>query len=243
MRNKAIFFTVYNRIEYLKPTLEQWRYVKNLEHYDIYFRIDPSEKTEDIVEEINKFSNDVNVNIKTILNLEKQGCAKNTWNGFNHLFNTHTNTYDFVILAEDDILPSTDVADYFSFLERKYKDDKEIAVISANYEFPDNEQYSVSRVPIFRGQIWGTWKNIWNEFMKDTWDFDYSTGVDGGPSGWDWNLSLRVLPDNNLKTLVPHSSRSQHIGVNGIHCEPEIFEGTQLKSFKLNRPWKDLSEV
>jgi hypothetical protein len=239
MKNKAIFFTVHNRPDYLRSTLEQWKVVENLSEYDIYFRIDPSDVTENVVEEINSFSNAISSNVKTILNLEKQGCAHNTWNGFNTLFND----YEFLILAEDDIIPSTDIANYFTFLERKYRNDEEIAVISANYEFPEYDKHSVSRVPIFRGQIWGTWKSIWDSYIKDTWDFDYSSGVDGGPSGWDWNLTLRVLPENNLKCIVPHSSRSQHIGVNGLHCDEEIFDGTQMKSFKSHREWKDLVEV
>lgn len=239
MRNKAIFFTAYERLEYLRPTLEQWRNVRSLDKYDIYFRVEPSKVLEDVIEEINKFAHDVNTEVRTILNLEKQGCAKNTWNGFNDLFNK----YNFVILTEDDILPSTDVAEYFDSLERKYRDDNEIVAISANYEFPGNDPYSISRVGVFRGQIWGTWKNMWETYLKDTWDFDYSSGVDNGPSGWDWNLTLRIIPQNNLKMIVPHASRSQHIGVKGLHCDEDIFEGTQMKSFKPERPWKELIEV
>jgi hypothetical protein len=239
MNNKAIFFTVYNRVSYLSETLNQWKNVRGIEDYTMYFRVDPSEITERVIDEINNFSSSVKSNVKIILNLEKQGCASNTWNGFNQLFNE----YDFVILAEDDILPSTDLLEYFSFLQRKYRDDESVAVISANYEFEGYSPYSVSKVDIFRGQIWGTWKDRWEKYIKDTWDFDYSTGVDDGPSGWDWNLTLRVLPQNNLKTVVPHSSRSQHIGVNGLHCGPEMFDSTQMKSFKIHREWKELIEV
>lgn len=239
MKEKAIFFTVFNRIEYLIPTLEQWRKVEDLHTYDIYFRVEPSNIVEAIMDKIHDFKNDVSADVFIILNHETQGCAKNTWNGFDTLFQK----YNFVILTEDDILPSTDVCKYFNFLERKYRDDQEIAVISANYEFPDYNQYQVSRVSIFRGQIWGTWKNRWDSYIKDTWDFNYSTAVDGGPSGWDWNLTLRVLPNNNVKTIVPHASRSQHIGVHGIHCDSTIFDETQMNSFKPVRAWKELSEV
>ena len=239
MADKAIFFTVFNRLEYLKQTLDQWKNVRGLDQYDIYFRVEPSELTEDVVDEISKFSNSVNTSVRSILNLEKQGCAHNTWNGFNSLFDK----YNFVVIAEDDILPSTDVAEYFTFLERKYTDDLDVLTISANYEFPGNDPYAVSKVDIFRGQIWGTWKNRWDSFIKDTWDFDYSSGVDGGPSGWDWNLTLRVIPNNNLKSIAPHSSRSQHIGENGLHCDPSMFGETQMKSFKAERPWKDLVEL
>jgi hypothetical protein len=104
MKNKAIFFTTYNRPDYLSETLDSWQNVRGIEDYDIYFRVDPSEHTENIIEQISKFSNKINADVRTILNLEKQGCAHNTWNGFDQLFNT----YNFVILTEDDILPSTD---------------------------------------------------------------------------------------------------------------------------------------
>ncbi|MEY4332159.1 MAG: hypothetical protein RLZZ196_897 [Bacteroidota bacterium] len=239
MRDKAIFFTAYNRIQYLIPTLEQWKKVEDISLYDIYFKVEPSEIVETVMDQIHKFKNDVNTDVYIILNHEIQGCARNTWNGFNELFDK----YNFVILTEDDILPSSDVCKYFNFLERKYRDDNSVAVISANYEFEGYSPYSVSKVDIFRGQIWGTWKNRWENYIKDTWDFDYSTSENNGPSGWDWNLTLRVLPKNNLKTIVPHSSRSQHIGVVGLHCDQEIFDSTQMKSFKPERAWKDLVEV
>jgi len=239
MKSKAIFFTVYNRPDYLSKTLTSWENVRGMEDYDIYFRIDPSSETENVIEQINIFSNNINSDVKIILNLEKQGCAHNTWNGFNQLFKD----YNFVILAEDDITPSTDAVEYFSFLERKYKYDPSVAVISANYEFPGYSPYTVSKVDVFRGQIWGTWKDRWETYIRDTWDFDYSSGDNGGPSGWDWNLTLRVLPKNNLKTIVPHSARSQHIGVNGLHCDESMFDTTQMKSFKANREWKELIEA
>lgn len=239
MKDKAIFFTAYNRFHYLIPTLEQWRNVDGLDNYDIYFRVEPSSVQDIVIDEINKFKNDISSEVNIIINNEIQGCAKNTWNGFNDLFQK----YNFVILTEDDILPSSDVCKYFEFLENKYRDDSEVAVISANYEFEGFSENLVSKVGIFRGQIWGTWKDMWDKHIKDTWDFNYSTGENGGPSGWDWNLTLRVLPKNNLKTVVPHSSRSQHIGVKGLHCNEEMFNETQFKSFIPIREWKDLVEA
>ena len=112
-----------------------------------------------------------------------------------------------------------------------------------NYEKDEWSDTKISRLPIFRGQIWGTWKDVWNKYIKNTWDFGYDTSENGGPSGWDWNLTLRVLPKNNLKTIAPHSSRSQHMGINGLHCNEEIFLETQFKSFKFNRSWDELIEV
>jgi len=239
MKNKVVVFTVFEREDYLKETLKQWATVRGLEEYDIYFRIEPSGNVESIVDIIHEFKDKVNTDVYTVHNHKVLGCALNSWTAFNDLLQK----YEFVILAEDDILVSDDILEYFNYLQRKYRDDKEVAVISANYEFEGYAKDLVSKVGIFRGQVWGTWRDRWENFIRDTWDFDYSTSVDGGPSGWDWHMSLRVFPENKLKSIVPHSSRSQHIGVNGIHCDESIFDGTQMKSFKLHRPWKDLSEV
>ena len=239
MKDKVVVFTAYNRDDYLKETLDKWSNVRGLDKYDFYFRIEPSDKTEIITDLIHDFKSKVNTDVFTIHNYQLLGCAMNTWTAFNDLFQK----YDFVILAEDDITPSDDVLEYFTFLERKYKSDPEVASISANFEFEGYDRHSVSKIDTFRGQIWGTWKDRWENYIRDTWDFAYNTSVNGGPAGWDWNLSLRVLPKNKLKCVVPHASRSQHIGVNGIHCDQTVFDGTQMKSFRFERPWKDLVEV
>lgn len=238
MKEKAIFFTVYNRIEYLIPTLEQWLNVDSLDEFDIYFRVEPSDIREDILNEIKLFQNRVGAEVNIILNNEKQGCAKNTWNGFEELFKN----YNFVILTEDDILPANDVCKYFNFLEKKYRDDGQVAAISANYEFDGHDESLVAKVPFFRGQIWGTWKNIWELYIRDTWDYAYDTAEDNGPAGWDWNMTLRVFPKNNLVCVVPHAARSQHIGINGIHCDEEVYSKTIMSSFKKERAWKELIE-
>lgn len=239
MRSKAIFFTVYNRIDYLKESLEQWLFVEDVNEYDIYFRVEPSDIIDDVLNEIESFRNKINAHTIVMVNDTKQGCGRNTWNGFEDLFSK----YNFVILTEDDILPAADVCKYFTYLENKYREDSDIAVISANYEFEGYSDVKVARIPIFRGQIWGTWKDRWQKYIRDTWDFAYDTGEDGGPSGWDWNLTLRVLPKNNLKTIAPHAARSQHIGIKGLHCDENVFESTQMKSFNKNRYWEELIEA
>lgn len=239
MKERVVVFTAYNRDDYLKESLDKWSNVRGLDEYDFYFRVEPSDKLEIMTSLINDFKTKTSTDVFIIHNEELLGCGKNTWNAFNDLFKD----YNFVILAEDDITPSEDILEYFTFLEKKYKDDQEVAIISANYEFNEYDINYVSRVDFFRGQIWGTWKDCWDKYIRDTWDFAYDTSENGGPSGWDWNLTLRVLPRNKLKSIVPHSSRSQHIGVNGIHCNPDVFDGTRMNSFKFDISWKDLVEL
>lgn len=236
---KCIVFTAYNRPQYLEKTLEKWLNVDLINEQDIYFSIDPSGQIHRIIELITDFKNKINANVYIHTNEELYGCAKNTWSVIDRAFEQ----YDFVIVAEDDIFPSKDVLKYFDYLINKYNNDEQVAVICTNYEKDDWDQTKISRYEGFRVQIWGTWKEMWNKYIKDTWDFDYSTGVNGGPSGWDWNLTLRVIPNNNIKSIVPHSSRSQHMGELGVHCNPDIFESTQYKSFREDYSWDELVEV
>lgn len=240
MRDIAVVFTAYNRTDYLEQTLQAWSKVNNIDKFDIYFSVEPSDKVEDIKKMLKDFGDKVYSNVHVKYNKELMGCAKNTWSSLDYLFSK----YNFVILAEDDILPSKDIVDYFIYLENKYRDVSDVAVISASNRAGESDPTFVAKTPGFPGLIWGTWAKYWNKYFKDTWDFDYSTGTEENPqSGWDWNLTLRVMPQNNLWSIYPVASRSQHIGVNGIHCDENIFEETTSISFKENHEWKDLVEV
>ena len=240
MRDKAIVFTAYNRIDYLEQTIDAWSKVDNLYKFDIYFSVEPSDKIDVIKSMLKKFGDKVYSNVHVKYNEELYGCAKNTWKSLNYLFNR----YDFVILAEDDIVPSQDIADYFIYLEEKYRDIDEVAIISASNRAGENKPTQVVRTPGFPGLIWGTWSKYWKNYFRDTWDFGYTTGTPETPqSGWDWNLTLRIMPKNNLWCIYPVASRSQHIGINGLHCNEEIFDETTSPSFKERHEWKELVEV
>ena len=239
MKNKAVVFTGFNRVDYFTKTMLSWSKVENIQSYDFYFRLEPSDKRMEMIYLIDNFSKENKVECNIILNDKVLGCGKNTWLAFEELFKL----YNFVILAEDDIDVSHDILNYFDFLELRYRDDKDVAIISANYEVDKFREDHVTRLEIFRGQVWGTWKEYWDKFIKETWDFAYDSSENGGPSGWDWNLTLRVLPRNNLKTIAPHSSRSQHIGIDGLHSNTEVYPLTTMSSFKKENVWTELTEV
>jgi GT2 family glycosyltransferase len=238
MKNKAIVFTVYNRTEYLSQTLNAWAKVKDLDQFDIYFRVEPSDKLRQVGDIIKKFANSVKANVHIGVNHKRYGCAKNSYTALDEAFKK----YNFVILAEDDIEPSADVANFFSELNNKYMDDKLVGAIVANHEEPGYAVDKVSKVDFFRGLIWGTWKHQWDKYIKDTWDFAYETAGEEGLGGWDWNISLRVFPSNNLKVVVPHASRSQHIGIFGIHSDDKSYYEGIRESFKEDFIWDTLEE-
>lgn len=229
----AIIFTVYNRGYYLSETLDSWLDVNNLDLFDIYFKVEPSDKLEEILCLIEIFRTKVNTTTYIIINSERLGCAKNTFDAFELMFKN----YDFCILAEDDFIVSDDVCQYFVFLENMYKNENRIASITASCSLSKNYHTDkVIKKCTFTGRIWGTWKHIWNTYMRDTWDFGYKH------NGWDWNLSSEVYPKNNLYQIQPMVSRSNHIGVNGIHCDKDIFNQTTSSSFNISNKWDTLCE-
>lgn len=238
LSRKAIVFTAFDRVEYLKKTLDSWAKVRMIQEYDIYFKVEPSDKVNEICEIINNFAIKIGNIVNVDVNNKVMGCATNTWFALDKSFEI----YDFVILAEDDIVVSEDVCEYFTYLENKYKNDEDVAVISANTKWDTTDQNSICKEQKFNGLVWGTWKKIWDAYFKDTWDWNYSSGG-SGPSGWDWNLTLRILPNNNLFSIHPLTSRSQHIGEEGIHCNSDIFNLTQSVSFKENYEWENLELI
>ena len=233
--NKAIVFTVFNRFDYLKKTLDSWSQVIGLNKYDFYFKVEPSDQLESVENVIKNFEDKIEKPVKVIVNNRVMGCAANTWFAFDDLFQK----YDFVILAEDDIIVSKDVLEYFDEAESMFREDKSISIISANTKWHTSDPSIVIKEQAFNGLVWGTWKEDWENYFKDTWDFNYSSG-NGTQSGWDWNITLRVLPSNNLFSIHPHVSRSQHIGVEGLHCSEDIFDMTQSPSFNNDNVWESL---
>lgn len=234
---KALFFTAFNRVGYLKETLASWAKVENFDGWHIGFYIEPSDVIDQIGQVIKSFLDDINFDSYSIhYNQELLGNATNTWQGFEDLFND----YDFVVLAEDDVIVSKDVLRYFDETEKMYRNDYEAAVISANTKWDTSDPTLVVREQGFNGLVWGTWKKYWTSYFSKDWDKDYSS--DPVHNGWDWHLNLRLMPNNNLKNINPLASRSNHIGINGIHCDDSIFDQTQSPAFKDDYTWEFITE-
>lgn len=238
-KDKAIVFTAFDRVDYLRETLNAWSKVRDLDKFDIYFRVEPSKKNKEILSVIKSFKNSVKANVFVDINDELLGCARNTHTVLSQAFKK----YRFVILAEDDVTPSADLAQFFIELDKRYQDDKTIGAIVANHEEPENDPTKFSKIDFFRGLIWATWKYQWDTYLRDTWDFDYSTAGEEGLSGWDWHIALRIFPQNNLKVLVPHASRSQHIGVFGIHSDDKSYHEGVRQSYRDDFIWDSLTEA
>lgn len=228
--NVVLAFTAYNRVDYLKQTLSSWLKT-NLELVtSVQFYIEPSDKLDEITKVIDDFAAKCPVPVIKHVNPERYGVLKNPWKLFENLFDFQLAT--FVILAEDDFDVSPDTLDFID-ATRSQAQPKTLAICCKNVsESSDENPATFTYDEGFSGNIWGNWKENWRKYLKDTWDFDYSSGnADGTSSGWDHHIGKRIMPKNGLKCLVPTASRSWHLGVQGVHTTPEGYNETVTWNF------------
>lgn len=216
---RALFITAANRPEYFRETMNSWRKVRGFYDWHVFVRLEPTDRVPEhnaIIEELEHEKIHVQVNPQVY------GVLHHPWVGFEELFRL----FEFVVRAEDDLLVSDDVLEFFEWASETYRDDQEIAAVVAHSK--EDTQYhieSIRRDDQFSPWVWGTWQDRWAEYISDTWDHDYSTynGSPGNQAGWDWNLDTRVLPSLGKKVIHPVSSRVKNIGVYGVHGTPDNF--------------------
>lgn len=221
---KAIVFTAYDRPNYLRAALKSWAHVRHLHNWEIVARIEPGlyhEQIRDIFLDFQETTGHRNMTV--LVNEERLGVLHHPWVAMNDLFERY---YDFVIRAEDDLLVSNDILEYFEWAARRWNaPHSAIASVHGFSREGNDDPSGVELRPDFDPLIWGTWRHMWVNIIRDTWDHDYSTYNDepGNQAGWDWNLNTRVYPRNGLLGVYPSSSRVDNIGVHGTHSTPENF--------------------
>lgn len=241
LQNQTILaFTCADRPQYLKPTLDSWLGTDLSLVSSVHFFIEPTDKRDECVAVIDEFAAKSPVPIIKHFNKEKLGVLRNPWHLFDHCFRIEGAKY--VILGEDDFLVSPDVLNFFEHSKGEWVGDEWIGTTMATCakwvgKDADNNPAGWHRTSEFTGNIWMTDAGSWTQFLRGTWDFDYSSGKDDeSPAGWDWNLQLRVIPKNNLHCIVPTASRSKHIGISGVHCTEEVFDDTVAWNF-VDKPY------
>lgn len=218
----ALCITAYNRPDYLRKTLASWSKVCGIENATVYISIDPSEYEveREVVAVAKEFLRRNGGHYA--INPVRHGVLHHPWVVFDKLFSSG---FDFVIRAEDDLLVSDDTLAYFDWAEPVFRNDADVATIHAySYDYSTDSSL-VHKVPKFNPLVWGTWRDRWYGFMRDTWDHDYSTfnGQPGNQAGWDWHLNTRLYPARGLHGVYPLMSRVDNIGVHGTHSTPENF--------------------
>jgi hypothetical protein len=232
-----LVFTAYNRPQYLRESVSSWNAARNLRNWDATFYIEPS----DVQNEMSDVALNLNTSVTVVVNSEKLGVLVNPWNAVDSAF---TSGADFVVLAEDDVIVSQDVLEYFEWASEEYATGKGVLCVNAYSRIGEGNANQVVKDTAFSPLVWGIWRNRWFEYLRETWDKDYSTGnSDGSEAGWDWNIN-RIISDNNLTVIKPVLSRSDHIGqFDGTHMTPDLFEESRGLGFEQIRGRQRYNEV
>lgn len=225
----SIVFTSYKRPQYLKETLASWKNVRGIDDIDKFILIDPSPVQD---EQIKVIEESGLTRLGYTVNSYRYGVMENPFQALSWGFQAA----DFVILAEEDLIVSSDSLEYFQWASEAYNSKEALGVCSFTTEANSPEITKLEEA--FDVWVWGTWKESWETYLRDSWDHDYSTnnGIPGQQAGWDWNIS-RLTKSLHLPFVRPCSSRSQHIGkYDGQHMIPSEFEFHNSSSFQLDRP-------
>lgn len=221
-----IAFTVNNRPEYLRQTLESWSKVRGIGDCTLVFSCEPG------CPEAVQVASNVDFAHRIIWGVSPQrlGVLVNPRTALYHAFDILGG--DFAVLAEEDLIVSPDAIEFFTWCQR-YRDDPEVLAVTTyqHHEQPGGLQGAgpADWNPDDQWHFWvfGTWRDRWQNLLRDSWDCTYEENG-GGPlqRGFDWKIRNTLVRGKGMKMIAPSLARSQHIGrYGGVHCTPDQFEG------------------
>lgn len=240
--NKEIVFTGFNRPGYLRESISSWNQADGILDWDAWFLLEPSPVQDQMVREFNNLEA---YSIHGVINDQRLGVLKNPYTALKSSFDAGS---EFTILAEDDIVVSSDILSYFQWAMYEYKEDKSVLAVLAfsrnKAEINPEDTGSVARTKVFCPLIWATWDDRWRNYIEPNWDLDYSSGKpDGSQAGWDWNM-MRVAVREDKDFIYPAWSRSTHIGeFGGTHCSAQDFPESQAETFEQFRKFRLFKEI
>jgi hypothetical protein len=221
-----VSFTVHNRPDYLSETLDSWLQVRSDMQW--LFRCEPGCPA--AVSTCRSFTMPSTVTVNPVL----LGVLANPWHALEDAFATGA---DFAVLAEEDIIVSPDALEMFAWCQR-YRDDPSVLAVSLHQR--DAQPGGLAGVTTARWDydgahmwVWGTWRDRWENLLRDDWDFAY-TENGGGPlqRGWDWRIRNKWCLQEGMRVIAPSISRAQHIGkYGGAHATPAQFAGLKSRCF------------
>lgn len=240
--NRELVFTGFNRPGYLRESIASWNQCDGILDWDAWFLLEPSNVQDQMIAE---FRNLEAASINGVVNDHRLGVLRNPYTALKSSFDAGS---EFTVLAEDDIVVSSDTLNYFEWAMREYEDDKSVLAVLAfsrnNLHDSPEDRSSVARTKVFCPLVWGTWHDRWRDLVGPNWDLDYTSGnPDGSEAGWDWNM-MRVAVREDKDFIYPAWSRSNHIGLyGGTHTSPASFPESQAETFEQFRPSDTYKEI
>lgn len=215
-----------DRPHYLAQSLDSWSAVRGVEDWAFVFAVEPGPHAAECSELIRHRLAACEVDV--VLNPVRRGVLGNP----HFVLGLGFERSEFVVLAEEDVLASNDVLEFFAYGNAAFSDDADVLAVCASGldTAPSASPAAWSRVCDFRPLVWATWRDRWEDVLRDTWDLDYTSGPTRDESGWDWNIG-RLLESRGMHCVFPDVSRSLHIGKHGVHMLPELFELSQARSY------------
>lgn len=208
--------TANDRPEYQRQVTESWKKVRGFYELDArHIFLEPSAQHI----EMEALAGGLG---EVYTNPNKLGVLANPFSALTYMFGTQN--CDFVILAEDDIVVSTDTIEYFKWAAEAYEPDQGIYGVCA-FSRDGGSEEDVVLAKGLSSWVLGTWKSRWGRLMAPTWMSAATDTDDWSQIGWDWGQN-RITKANNLSWITPKQSRSSHIGVHGTHSTAELHPGS-----------------
>ena len=226
----------WRRPRYLRRTLASWAQVDGVRDLrSITIALEPSDREADMMAVIDHARDEYGLPLTVRHNPQRLGPQVNPVVSGSHILNEDPDTA-FLIAMDEDTLLSDDLLRYMEWAATRFEDDPGVFCVcahTAENSDADADPEAVHLLPRFRAWVWGTWRDGWFDIAVPTWDRDHSSG---NPSGYDWNLDLRVLPQRNLRAAFPplHGSRTS-ANSRGVHAHPADFDRFQDPSFREKR--------
>jgi hypothetical protein len=227
MDDMVVAFTAFRRPEYLAEVLRSWEGCRLVRDTRFQFAVEPSPQLQQVLDVIATFRAG---QVEVIVNDKVEGVLHNPWLALNRAFDSGA---DFAVLAEDDVLVASDFLEFMRWASKHHALNRSVLVASGHSLVGGIPDGAVVTDRAFSGLGWGTWRNRWEAVLRDTWDHDYSSGVDGVHAGWDWNITERVMPATRTLQVRPVVSRTQHIGRHhGVHTDESSWPGSVVAGWQ-----------
>lgn len=261
-----VLFLVFNRLDTTKKVFNKIRDAKPPRLYisSDGAREQKQNENEKVVE-IRKFlieNIDWNCEVKTLFNETNLGCKLAVSNAINWFFKNEEQG----IILEDDCLPNTSFFIYCQNLLEKYKNDKNVFLISGDGRVSSkvsiSNDYCFTKYPMIWG--WASWSRVWEKydvnisnwkdnnhsFLNDLitnkktklfWVNIFNKLYNNQIDTWDFQF-VYLLLQNKANCIVPKYNLISNIGFgqNATHTSDKWSENSNISSNELTFPLKHI---